>query len=94
MRVVCARVEDYRSTSGFNTVISRAFSSMATMLKLTKHLCSSGGVFFAMKGAYPADEINEIDDNFLIKDMIRLQIPDLNAERHLVVLQHSSFFVP
>lgn len=84
VNVVHSRVEAFSPEQCFDTVISRAFATISDMLLWTKHLCCPKGVFLAMKGAYPTDEINKIGDQFLIKDVIRLEVPDLNAERHLV----------
>lgn len=68
----------------FDTVISRAYTSMREMLFATEHLCSYDGVFVAMKGVYPLMEIHEIPEEFEMVDVYPVQVPHLSAERHIL----------
>lgn len=63
LEVVQIRVENYHPTQGFDTVISRAFSSIAQMLHWTKHLIAQDGIWLAMKGRYPEAELHELEYN-------------------------------
>lgn len=83
--VVHARTEDYRPGLPFDTVISRAFAGLGDMLRLTAHLCAPDGLFLAMKGRYPTDELKRVPEGFRVVDVIRLDVPGLEAERHLVL---------
>ena len=47
------RVEQYTPEQSYDTVLSRAFSSIAEMVALCKHLLGSDGRFLAMKGKFP-----------------------------------------
>lgn len=60
VEVVCDRVENYQPAACFDTVISRAFSSLLNMVYWSAHLCAPHGVFLAMKGHYPEEEIAEL----------------------------------
>lgn len=70
----------------FDQVISRAFASIEDMIKWTHQLCSKEGVFLAMKGLYPEDELSALPDGFELKTCHRLQVPEADGERHLLVL--------
>lgn len=85
--VVRARVEDYRPARGFDTVISRAFATVAQMLALSGHLCAPGGRVLAMKGLHPRDELDELPAGFRLLSVRRLRVPGLDAERHLVIIE-------
>lgn len=61
IEIVQSRVENYRPSSGFDTIVSRAFSSLEQMLFWTQHLIQPNGMWLAMKGRYPEDELQAID---------------------------------
>ena len=85
--VVRSRVEDYRPERGFDTVISRAFATVAQMLALSGHLCAPGGRVLAMKGLHPRGELDELPAGFRLLSVARLCVPGLDAERHLVIIE-------
>ncbi len=67
-------------------VISRAFSSLADFVRLAGHLAGPSGCLYAMKGTYPADEIDTLPAGWEVRETIALAVPGLDAERHLIVL--------
>lgn len=71
----------------FDGVISRAFSSLQTMLNLTQHLTHYHGKFYALKGGYPNDEIAAVPDNFVVNNIIKFAIPSMHADRHLIIIK-------
>ncbi len=85
--VVCARVESWRPERGYEWVISRAFSSLPQFAASTAHLVSRSGVLVAMKGAYPGEEIAALPAAIQVREVIRLRVPGLDAERHLVIME-------
>jgi 16S rRNA (guanine527-N7)-methyltransferase len=87
VKVVIERAESYRPVTTFDVVISRAFSSIADFIRLAGHLRTPGGVLVAMKGARPDAEIAQLPDPWKAKAIIPLQVPQLNAKRHLVMLR-------
>lgn len=85
--VVHARVESYKPPSPFAQIISRAFSDIALFKQLTAHLMAPHGRWLAMKGLIPTEELQLA--NVQPKEVIRLQVPHLQAERHLIVFENT-----
>jgi 16S rRNA (guanine527-N7)-methyltransferase len=52
---------------------------------MTQHLCASGGVFLAMKGIHPAEELREVPARFAAR-VVRVAVPEVHAERHVVLM--------
>jgi len=88
VEVVHARVEDYRPRSPFTRIISRAFSELADFVRLTTPLLAEGGRWLAMKGLYPQAEIERLAGARVIR-VVRLEVPSLDAERHLVIMERA-----
>lgn len=86
VEVITSRVENFQPKQNINTVISRAFSSLAEFVEKTSRLCVKKGLLIAMKGRYPTDELVTLDP-ILDFEVKKLQVPDLNAERHLVLVR-------
>ena len=85
-QVVIDRVETYRPAELFKTVISRAFSDLADFIKLAGHLCAADGVMIAMKGLHPDEELAHVPSCWKGSKTLRLQIPQLEASRHLIFM--------
>ena len=83
VRVEHARVEQLRARP-FDVVASRAFASLADFVALTGHLATADGVWVAMKGKLPLDEIASLPADFQSFHVERLDVPGLDAERCLV----------
>ncbi len=84
---VQSRVEEFDPESGFDGVLSRAFASMTDMINWCQHLPKpNGGVFLALKGVRPDDEITLLPEWCSVTDIKALQVPELEGERHLVIL--------
>jgi 16S rRNA (guanine527-N7)-methyltransferase len=91
IEVVAERVESYSPKEKFDTVISRAFSSLAVYVQLAGHLCKEdgeGGTIVAMKGERPQEELAQIPEQFSINKIFPVIVPGLNAKRHLVLIKH------
>lgn len=87
VQVVHSRVEVYQPPSPFGQVISRAFSDIALLRRLTMHLMMPHGRWLAMKGVIPTEELQLA--SIIPSEVIRLQVPTLQAERHLIVFENS-----
>jgi 16S rRNA (guanine527-N7)-methyltransferase len=85
-----ARVEALRPAAPFDGVISRAFAELADFVHLAGHLVSPEGRLYAMKGVYPGEEIAALPAGWGVDASIELQVPELSAERHLIVLKRNS----
>lgn len=83
--VVHARVEEYQDDLPFDCIITRAFASVADILKGSRHLLTPDGEFLAMKGAVPEAELAELPQGFRLNEVIALKVPGLEKEqRHLL----------
>jgi 16S rRNA (guanine527-N7)-methyltransferase len=83
---VIARVEDYAPSAPFDVVISRAFSDLATFVDSSVRHVAPDGVLVAMKGVFPDEEIAELPPTVRLVATPALQVPGLDAERHLIVM--------
>ncbi len=82
---VHARIEDYLPPQKFDTLVTRAFSSLGDMLDWTAPVHQTAARLLAMKGRRPDDEIDALPAMWQDRVHIRpLQVPFLDAERHLV----------
>jgi len=70
----------------FNCIIARAYAELSRFIESSKHLLAVDGIFAAMKGRYPATELEHIPAGYAVKNVIELQVPGLDAARHLVLV--------
>ncbi|EBA1890872.1 TPA: 16S rRNA (guanine(527)-N(7))-methyltransferase RsmG [Salmonella enterica subsp. houtenae serovar 1,40:z4,z23:-] len=84
---VQSRVEAYPSEPPFDGVISRAFASLNDMVSWCHHLPGEKGRFYALKGQLPEDEIASLPDEFSVESVEKLRVPQLEGERHLVIIK-------
>lgn len=78
-----ARVEEL-SKSPFDVVTSRAFASLSDFTQLTRHLLAADGVWMAMKGKTPVEEMAALPRECDVFHVEQLTVPGLDAERCLV----------
>ncbi|ALV94116.1 MULTISPECIES: 16S rRNA (guanine(527)-N(7))-methyltransferase RsmG [Pantoea] len=84
---VQSRVEEFPAEPPFDGVISRAFASLEDMLTWCHHLPGPSGCFYALKGVRPDDEIAALPAGFTVEKIESLRVPELDGERHLVVIK-------
>lgn len=82
LRGVHARVE--KLSGAFDVISSRAFASLADFTTWSHHLLASDGVWLAMKGKHPQDEMAALPTDVSVFHVEPLQVPQLNAERCIV----------
>ena len=80
------RVEQYHPPVGFAAITSRAFAELADFVALSAHLLAPEGVWLAMKGVRPQDEMDRLPDGMRAQAVHRLNVPGVEGERHLVVI--------
>jgi 16S rRNA (guanine527-N7)-methyltransferase len=76
------RVED--GAGRFDVVASRAFASLADFCRLTRPRLQGSGVWVAMKGRVPHDEMQATLDDVDVFHVEQLSVPGLAAQRCLV----------
>lgn len=87
---VQARVEDYQDEKQFDGVISRAFASLNDMLSWCEHLPAENGRFYALKGLYPQDELEQLPGQYKIESIEQINVPGIDASRHIVIISKRS----
>jgi 16S rRNA (guanine527-N7)-methyltransferase len=78
-----ARVEALKGGS-FDVITSRAFASLVDFTRLSRASLAPHGVWMAMKGKTPADEMSALPDDVEVFHVEPLSVPGLSAERCLV----------
>ena len=81
------RVEEFQPVQKFDVVVSRAFASLQDMTEGCIHMLEDKGIFLAMKGIYPQDELAPIADKIKLIESVKLLVAETDGERHLLVLQ-------
>ncbi|HEC12265.1 MAG TPA: 16S rRNA (guanine(527)-N(7))-methyltransferase RsmG [Acidiferrobacteraceae bacterium] len=89
VEVVESRLEQYQPTRNFDTLTSRAFSDLTTMLHQSRHLFAAGAQLLAMKGKAPREEIAGLPAAYLLEQVVSLDVPGLDAARHLLIITPS-----
>ena len=85
--VVVDRVESWQTDVRFDTIVSRAFADLGEFAAAAVRLLAPRGVIAAMKGVHPHDEIERLPAGFRVREVLRLEVPLLDAERHLVLVE-------
>ena len=82
LRGVHARVE--KLTEQYDVITSRAFASLPDFVQWSGGALKQGGVWLAMKGKHPADELAALPAGIDVFHVEQLQVPGLDAQRCLV----------
>lgn len=80
-----ARVESI--TQPFDVICSRAFASLADFTNWSVGALAPQGVWMAMKGRHPADELSALSGSIAMFHVEQLKVPGLDAERCILWLQ-------
>lgn len=81
------RVEEFAPAEKFQGVISRAFASLQDMTEGCASLVEKDGIFLAMKGLFPEDELAPISDKIELLESIKLVVAETDGERHLLIMR-------
>jgi 16S rRNA (guanine527-N7)-methyltransferase len=68
----------------FDVITSRAFAALPDFVRLTRGLLARGGVWMAMKGRRPEEELAALPAEVEVFHVEHLVVPGLEAERCLV----------
>jgi len=82
LRGLHARVELLEGS--YNVISSRAFASLPDFFNGSKHLLAADGVWLAMKGKMPSDELAVLPSEVAVFHVEQLTVPGLDAERCIV----------
>ncbi len=81
------RVEQLQDAQGYEVITSRAFADLSDFVQWSSHLLAPGGRYIAMKGVAPEDEAARLPAGWRVTETRALQVPGLEAQRHLVFVQ-------
>lgn len=84
-----SRVEALQGEAPYDAIISRAFSALGEFFTMTEPLLADGGHWLAMKGRVDDNEFAAIPPFVFAPRVVRLQVPGLREERHLVIAGRS-----
>ena len=88
LRGLHARVEALPEAAGrFDVITSRAFASLIDFTSLSRAALAEQGVWLAMKGKLPSEEMAALPGDVRVFHVEHLQVPGLDAQRCLVWLQ-------
>lgn len=83
-----ARVENI--TEKFDVICSRAFASLADFTAWSQGALAPHGVWMAMKGKHPADELAVLPASVAMFHVEQLKVPGLDVERCVVWMRPSA----
>jgi 16S rRNA (guanine527-N7)-methyltransferase len=87
--VYTARVEQLQVSDKFDVITSRAFADLSDFVNWSAHLLQDGGRYIALKGVAPKDEQERLPAAWKVSGVQPLQVPRLDAERHLVFIERA-----
>jgi 16S rRNA (guanine527-N7)-methyltransferase len=88
--VYTMKVQDLEVSDKFDVITSRAFADLSDFLDWSGHLLADGGRFIALKGVAPQDEQERVPAQWKVSEVRALQVPSLEAERHLVFVERAA----
>jgi len=89
-QVIHERAQRFTPPVRFDTVICRAYSSLADFVAQAKPLVTPQGTLIAMKGQLPSTEIASLPSTWQLVSADSLTVPGVDQARHLVVLKRSA----
>ena len=85
--VYTMRVEQLQVAQKFDVITSRAFADLSDFINWSQHLLAEGGKFIALKGVATPSEHEALPAGWKAVKLQPLQVPGLQAERHLVFIE-------
>jgi 16S rRNA (guanine527-N7)-methyltransferase len=82
-----ARVEQLKVPHKFDVITSRAFADLSDFVNWSGHHLAEGGQFIALKGVAPPEEQERLPKEWKTTQLMPLEVPGLQAERHLVFIR-------
>ncbi len=88
--VLHARVEQLPIEQQYDVITSRAFAELKDFVTWSNHLLQQGGKYIALKGVLPQEEIDRLPAGWKVQQVQPLQVPGLDAERHLIFMERTT----
>ncbi|MCP3657097.1 MULTISPECIES: 16S rRNA (guanine(527)-N(7))-methyltransferase RsmG [Herbaspirillum] len=88
--VLHARVEQLPVEQQYDVITSRAFAELKDFVTWSNHLLQQGGKYIALKGVLPQEEIDRLPAGWKVQQVQPLQVPGLDAERHLIFMERTT----
>jgi 16S rRNA (guanine527-N7)-methyltransferase len=80
------RAEKFQSPIKFDTLVARAFAKLADLLSACGHLLGRDNALVAMKGQLRPGEVGAISTDYEMRASHAVQVPGLNAMRHIAII--------
>jgi 16S rRNA (guanine527-N7)-methyltransferase len=93
LHAVHARVEDLKLPA-FQVITARAFSTLDLFVRLTERCLAADGVWLAMKGCLPEDELAALSPTIDVFHVEQLRVPTLDSQRCLVWMRRRTLTMP
>jgi len=90
VRVHACRAEQVDEPGAYDCLSARALGSLADLIAFGGHLLKPSGTLLAMKGQWPAQELATLPPGWELRDSMRLEVPTVDAERHLLRIRRSA----
>jgi 16S rRNA (guanine527-N7)-methyltransferase len=88
-QAIAARAESFAGGRDFDVVILRAVGTLTEVVHNAGSLVGAHGRLLAMKGRAPDEEMRALPRGWRA-EMVKLRVPGLDAERHLVSISRHS----
>lgn len=86
VQVFHQRIEQHLVKQPYDSIISRAFSSLPDFTSWTAHVGNLQTRWWAMKGIEPDDELSQLSNGFSLLECHKLNVPGCQGQRHLLVM--------
>ncbi len=81
-----SRIEAYQFSGRYDTILARAFGTLAAIWHNGAQLLLENGQVLAMKGIYPEEEVAALPKDVAVSHQ-SLTVPLLDSNRHVVVMR-------
>lgn len=81
------RLEDFQPPQLFHCITARAFADLHGLITGVRHVSAPGARVLAMKGRLSDEELAALPPGARTEQVLSLQVPGLDAQRHLVVIR-------
>lgn len=86
LHAIHGRVEQLDLNEAYDLITSRAFSDLRKLVEVTRHLRRSSGIWAAMKGKVPEQELSEVPNDLAVKAIHSINVRNMSASRCLIII--------